>query len=117
MSRPPVEPPENIVDAEVCAHAGSFLQRSFSARHLPRLSDAGVQAVEVAAEYRFSTVLARPAVTGAVQGTVVMTCQRCMQPVSLSLEDDFQVLVVERERSDEPGGFEPVIAVATRLDL
>lgn len=117
MPRPPVDRSENIVDAQVCAHAGSLLQRRFRTPQLPRLSEAGVQAVHVDAEYRFSLVLARPAVSGQVRGEVVMRCQRCMQPVSIPLQDDFQVLVVERERSDEPEGFEPVIAVATRLDL
>jgi uncharacterized protein len=117
MSRPPVDPSENIVDAEVYAHAGSRLQRRFSAPQLPRLSEAGVQAVHIDAEYRFSRVLARPAVSGRVAGEVVMRCQRCMQPVSIPLQDDFQVLVVDRERNDEPEGFEPVIANASRLDL
>lgn len=117
MSRPPVDSAENIVDAEVCAHAGSILQRHFSARQLPRLSEAGVQAVEVAADYSFSRVMARPAVSGSVRGTVVMCCQRCMQPVTLPLEDDFQLLLVDQERADEPEGFEPVIVQASRLDL
>jgi uncharacterized protein len=40
-----------------------------------------------------------------------------MQPVSIDVDDTFQVLVVDEERSDEPGGYEPVVANASRLDL
>ena len=40
-----------------------------------------------------------------------------LQPVPVEIDDSFQVLVVEEERSDEPGGFEPVVANPSRLDL
>jgi uncharacterized protein len=118
MPRPPAVPVDKIVDAEVCARAGSTIARCFSAAELPRLREAGGHdeaAVEV--EFQFSQFEGRPAVAGELHGTVVLTCQRCMQPVTVAIEDSFRVLLVDEDRSDEPGGYEPVVVQATRLDL
>ncbi|HEY0942679.1 MAG TPA: DUF177 domain-containing protein [Steroidobacter sp.] len=118
MPRPPAAPVDNIVDAEVCARAGSTIARSFSAAELPRLREAGGHDdAAVEANFQFSQFDGRPAVTGELHGTVVLTCQRCMQPVMVDVDDSFQVLLVDAERSDEPGGYEPVVAKASRLDL
>jgi uncharacterized protein len=109
---------DNIVDAEVCARAGSTIARRFSAAELPRLREAGGHddaAIEV--DFQFSQFDGRPAVAGELHGTVVLTCQRCMRPVTVEIDDSFQVLLVDEERSDEPGGYEPVVAKASRLDL
>ena len=108
----------NIVDASVCARAGSTIARRFSAAELPRLREAGGHDDSVIeAKFQFSLFDGRPAVTGELHGKAVLTCQRCMQPVAVPIDDTFQVLIVDRERSDEPGGFEPVVANASRLDL
>jgi uncharacterized metal-binding protein YceD (DUF177 family) len=40
-----------------------------------------------------------------------------MQPAPVQLNERFQVLVTLQERSDEPGGYEPIIADPARLDL
>jgi uncharacterized protein len=40
-----------------------------------------------------------------------------MQAVSVPLDEIFRVVIVDEERADEPGGYEPVIANAQRLDL
>jgi uncharacterized protein len=118
MPRPPALPSDNIVDAEVCARAGSTIARHFSAADLPRLSEAGGrEGSSIEANFQFAHFDSRPAVSGDLHGTVVLTCQRCMQPVPVEVDDSFQVLIVEEERSDEPGGYEPVIAKASRLDL
>jgi uncharacterized protein len=50
-------------------------------------------------------------------GTVNVRCQRCMQPVAVPIDEQFRVIVVPEERADEPGGYEPVIAEATRFDV
>lgn len=118
MPRPPAVPVDNIVDAEVCARAGGTIARRFSAAELPRLREAGGQDVAaIEARFQFSQFDGRPAVAGELHGTVVLTCQRCMRPVTVGIEDSFQVLLVEAERSDEPGGYEPVVVKASRLDL
>lgn len=118
MPRPPAVPIDNLVDAEVCSRAGSAIERRFSAAELPRLREAGGQdgsSIEVA--FQFSQFDGRPAVAGELHGTAVLTCQRCMQPVAIDIVDSFQVLLVDAERSDEPGGYEPVVVHANRLDL
>jgi uncharacterized protein len=40
-----------------------------------------------------------------------------MGSVAKRLDEAFQVLVVDQERADEPGGFEPVVANPSRLDV
>jgi uncharacterized protein len=118
MPRPPALPADNIVDAEVCARAGSTIARRFSAADLPRVSEAGGrEGSSIEANFQFAHFEGRPAVSGELRGVAVLTCQRCMQPVSIDVDDTFQVLVVDEERSDEPGGYEPVVANASRLDL
>lgn len=118
MPRPPAASQNAIVDADACARLGSELKRRFTAAELPRLSEAGAEAgFEIEARLGFSLVERRPAIEGSLKGTVVLTCQRCLGAVSIKLDEPFRVIVVAEERADEPAGFEPVIAEATRLDL
>jgi uncharacterized protein len=118
MPRPPALPADNVVDAEVCARAGSSIARHFSAADLPRVSEAGGhEGSSIEVNFQFAHFENRPSVSGELHGTVVLTCQRCMQPVPVGIDDSFQVLIVEQERSDEPGGYEPVVAKPSRLDL
>src|SRR4029453_1323032 len=118
MPRPPAVPTDNIVDAEVCARAGSSIVRHYNAADLPRLGEAGgSDGTSIEVNFQFAQFESRPTVTGEVHGAVVLTCQRCMQPVAIDVDDHFQVLIVTEEREDEPGGYEPVVANATRLDL
>jgi uncharacterized protein len=109
---------DNVVDAEVCARAGSTIARRFSAAELPRLREAGGHdGSSIEAQFQFSQFDGRPAVTGELHGAAVLTCQRCMRPVAVDVDDTFQVLIVDQDRSDEPGGYEPVVANSSRLDL
>ena len=118
MPRPPAVHADSIVDAEVCARTGSTIARRFSAAELPRLREAGGHdGSSIEAQFQFSQFEGRPAVAGELHGVAVLTCQRCMQPVAVDIDDTFQVLLVDEERSDEPGGFEPVVAKASRLEL
>ena len=118
MPRPPAVHADKIVDAEVCARTGSTIARRFSAAELPRLREAGGHdGSTLEAQFQFSQFDGRPAVAGELRGVAVLTCQRCMQPVAVDIDDTFQVLLVDEERSDEPGGYEPVVAKASRLDL
>jgi uncharacterized protein len=95
-----------------------MIERRFSAAELPRLREAGGGSDSwIEAKFQFSEFDGRPAVTGELHGEAVLTCQRCMQPAAIEIDDTFEVLIVEQERSDEPGGYEPVVANASRLDL
>jgi uncharacterized protein len=118
MSRPPAVHTDAIVDADVCARSGAVIERSFAEAELPRLSAASGQAGStITARFQFSQFDGLPAIDGELTAVVPATCQRCMKPTSLELHERFQLVVVDAERPDEPGGYEPVVADATRLDL
>jgi uncharacterized protein len=118
MPRPPDVPKDTFVDADVCARAGSTLERHFSVAELPRLHEAGAQdGSRIDVRLRFSLYDGRPAIDGRLHGVVSVGCQRCMEPVAVPVDERFKVIVVDEERADEPGGYEPVVAVATRFDV
>ena len=118
MPSPPDVPKENFVDAVAMAGVGSTVDRTYSAADLPRLARAGAaEGSKIRASLRFSLFDGQPAVKGRLNGQVVLTCQRCMKAVETHVDESFQVLIVPEERPDEPGGYEPVIANPTRLDL
>lgn len=118
MPRPPAVTTDLLVDADVCARAGSTIERQFSVARLPRLQEAGVQdGSRIEVRLQFSLLDGQPAIDGRLRGVVNVSCQRCMQPVAVPLDEKFQVIVVAQERADEPGGYEPVIAEAARFDL
>lgn len=112
------KPRDAIVDADACARAGSLIERSFSAADLPRLREAGAAPRStIAARFQFSTFAGKPVIEGELTGEIESTCQRCMKAVSLALNERFQVLVAPEERADEPGGYEPIVADPSHLDL
>jgi uncharacterized protein len=118
MPRPPAVSTDPIVDADVCARAGSTIERHFSVAELPRLHEAGAQdGSRIDVRLQFSLFDGRPAIDGTLGGTVNVSCQRCMQPVAVPIDERFQVILVPQERADEPGGYEPVIAEAARFDV
>ena len=117
MPRPPAVSSDPLVDADVCARAGSIIERHFSVEQLPRLQEAGAQdGSRIDVRLQFSMFDDRPAVDGTLRGTVRLSCQRCMQPVAVPIEEPFQVILVQQESAEEPGGYEPVIADPARFD-
>jgi uncharacterized protein len=122
MPRPPAvsSDPDNrvVVDADVCARAGSTIERQFSVAEMPRLQEAGAQVgSRIDVRLRFSSFDGRPAIDGKLVGTVSLRCQRCLQPVPVPVDERFQVLLVQEESADEPGGYEPVLADAAHFDV
>jgi uncharacterized protein len=118
MPRPPAVSNDTIVDADICARAGSTIERHFSVAQLPRLQESGAQdGSRFDVRLQFSLFDGRPAIDGTLHGTVNVGCQRCMETVTLPIDERFKVMVVAEERADEPGGYEPVIAAATRFDV
>lgn len=108
------------VDAAALARLETAVDRRYMAGELPRLAEAGVGAgSSVTIRFQFSEYEGRPAVTGALRGTVVLACQRCLGEVALTLDEQFRVIVVEQESelAHERGGYEPILAEAHRLDL
>jgi uncharacterized protein len=68
---------------------------------------------------RFHLVDSKAAVAGRVTATLRLTCQRCLQPMNVSIDDEFHVVIAasEVELSQLPESQDAVIADATRLDL
>ena len=118
MPRPPAVPSDQFVDADVCARAGSTIERRFSLEQLPRLQEAGARdGSQIDVRLQFSLYDGRPAVDGKLRGTVSLSCQRCMEAVAVPIDERFQVILVQQESADEPGGYEPVIAEPARFDV
>jgi uncharacterized protein len=118
MPRPPAVSTDTIVDADVCARAGSTIERHFSVAQLPRLHEAGAQdGSRIDVRLQFSLFDGRPAIDGTLRGTLNVGCQRCMQPVTMPIDERFQVILVPQESADEPGGYEPVLAETARFDV
>ena len=118
MPRPPAVSSDLLVDADVCARAGSTIERHFSVEQLPRLQEAGARdGSRIDLRLQFSLFDARPAIDGKLSGTVYLSCQRCMEAVAVPIDERFQVILVEQESADEPGGYEPVIADPAHFDV
>ena len=118
MPRPPAVATAQHVDADVCARAGSIIERHFSVAQLPRLQESGAQdGSRIDVRLQFSLFEGRPAIDGTLRGIVNVTCQRCMQPVAVPIDERFRVILVPQESADEPGGYEPVIADAAHFDV
>jgi uncharacterized protein len=118
MPRPPAVTNDLLVDADSCARAGSSIERHFSEAELPRLAEAGaLDGSRFDVRLRFSLFDGRPAIDGGLRGTISLRCQRCLQPVAVQVDERFQVILVQEESAEEPGGYEPVIADAKRFDV
>jgi len=79
--------------------------------------EVGARNASVAAHLDFVEFDGQPAIRGKLEGSIELQCQRCLESVTVGLDEGFQVLLVDAERDDEPGGYEPVIADAARLDV
>jgi uncharacterized protein len=118
MPRPPAVSSDLVLDADVCARAGSTIERHFSVEQLPRLAEAGaLDGSRVDVRLRFSLFDERPAVDGTLRGTLMLSCQRCLQPVAVPIDEQFQVILVPQESADEPGGYEPVVGDPAHFDV
>jgi uncharacterized protein len=117
MPRPPAAS-DFTVDAKVQARARNVIEHHFTAADLPRLTQAGAGSDSfIDVRLSFSEYDGLPAVHGALQASVMLECQRCLELAPIAIRDEFNVVIVSEERSDEPGGHEPIIADADHLDL
>lgn len=127
MSRPQGVQSDNFVDASAWlasrrtgnAQSATTLTRSYAVASLPRLQQAGAGAGSVQVSFRFLSVDGRIAIDGELDGVVGVTCQRCLQPVQVPLQEHFKVILVqdEAETEQEIAGYEPVQADPEHLDL
>jgi uncharacterized protein len=116
----PLGTPDDCVDVAALARSGGSVERSYSAAELTRLGEAGSAADStVSASFNCAVFDERISIHGELGGAVVLPCQRCLAPVTVPLQERFDLVVVrdEAEAAAEIGGYEPVIADPTRLDL
>ncbi len=120
MSRPPGASFASCVDAVHAARTRSQIERQFAARALPRLIEAGVgEESTLQVSLQFATLEGKVTVEGDLSGSVELTCQRCMQPVAVPVDESFRVVIVGDDSAtpEEYGGYEPIAVDATQLDL
>lgn len=110
----------NTVDATICAHAGTTIERRYTAAEMQRLREAGAQnGTAFSAVFGFSQLEGRVAIDGELEGVVVLTCQRCMRPFEWPLQEAFQVVLVrtEADLEQEPANYEAIVADPAHADL
>lgn len=110
--------PSDQVDAVLLAARAATLQSEFAVEQLPRLAEAGALAgTQANATLRFSTFEGKPAIDVRVAGHVVLSCQRCLQPVLVAIDESATVVVVPTLDGIEPTGYEPYEGDAEHLPL
>jgi hypothetical protein len=117
-TRPMPDTPDDPVDATLLSHSAAAVVRRYSLQQLPRVREAGgLPGTEMAVEFRFGPAESGVVVDTHLEGTVVLTCQRCLQPVALPVTSDSLLAVLDTEAAaDElPEDREPVVADATDL--
>lgn len=110
----------NTIDATICAHAGTTIERRYTAAEMQRLREAGAQdGTAFTAIFGFSQLEGRVAIDGELEGVVVLTCQRCMRPFEWQLQEQFQVALVrtEADLEQEPANYEAIVADPAHVDL
>jgi uncharacterized protein len=111
---------DDIVDAMLLATRGTDIEQTFAMSDLPRVSDyatdAKAQATLVA---RFRNMDGKVWIDGEVTAALRMSCQRCMQPVDVPVDDEFSVMLIGS--ANELDALAPeqdaIVAEAERLDL
>jgi len=73
----------------------------------------------IAGRARFSRARGFPVAELTAQGAASLACQRCMQPMSVTLETDAQVALIASEADAErvPPELEPVLAPGGRISI
>lgn len=119
-TRPMPDTPGEPVDAIVLAGREAVVERSYDLASLPRAGLAGVlPGTGISVRFRFSRADGGIGVDTKLGGQVVLTCQRCLRPVSVPINGDGALVLVADDAAAEqvPEGREPVVAEANQVDL
>jgi len=111
---------EDVVDAMLLAVRGSEIEQSFALSDLSRVSDyATSRAAKARLLVKFRHLDGRVLIDGQVTAELRMRCQRCMQPVTVPVDDEFSVLLIgsENELDRLAPEQDAVVAEVERLDL
>jgi DUF177 domain-containing protein len=110
--------PADLVNALELAGRAASIERDVDLAQLPRLKDAGALAgTRVHGELRFGMFEGRATVDVRVAGTVVLSCQRCLQPCEMTIVEATPLVVLATEEDPVSAGFDPILGDAERLPV
>ncbi len=106
------------VNAIELAGRSATLERELGLTQFPRLVEAGaLDGTSVRAVLAFGRLEGRPTVELKVEGSVLLTCQRCMQACECRIDDEARLAIVADGDDPVPGGYEAAVGDAERLSL
>ena len=107
------EPLPDLIDVDRLAQRGARLEGRFAIVQFHRLRD---MVAEPDGELSFALRFyqdgeGRTRIAGAIEASVVLVCQRCLQPMEqpLAAETELVVLAEERDLSEVPADAEPLL--------
>lgn len=119
MSRPPGSQRADVVDAIAGATAGTAWQRTFALDDLQRLREAGaLSGTSIDLHLRSAQREDHLELQGELQGQLLLTCQRCLQPARFEVDEPIALRVVRNESeaaAEAENDF--IIADPAHLDL
>ncbi len=110
--------PADQVNAKELAARAAIVERRLVLAQLERVREAGgLPGTSVAAELRFGNFGGRTTVETRVEGTAVLSCQRCLQPCETEIDEAARLMVVPGVDEDIAGGYEPFVGTPELLSL
>ena len=77
---------------------------------MPRMAELGASVGAAEASFLIDTGHQRPQVTGKCHGTVTVRCERCLEPMDITIAGEFELVVVDRvEEANDLDTEEPVV--------
>jgi uncharacterized protein len=117
-TRPMSAARSDLVNAIELAGRSARLEREFGLTQLPRLIEAGaLDGTRVRAVLAFGRFEGRPKVDLQVEGSVLLTCQRCLRPCECRIDDAARLVVVADGDEQVSGGYEVATGDVERLSL
>lgn len=115
------EPLPSQIDVRKLVHKGAEINADFPVSQLPRFSSllANTEGSVTAALRFFVDEQKISRIEGEVTSSSFVTCQRCLEPMSICLESHFELGVVrDDERSKQlPAGLDPLIVADELVNL
>ena len=110
--------PADLVNALELAGRTASIERDVVLAQLPRLIDAGaLEGTRAHGELRFGLFEGRATVDARVSGTVVLSCQRCLMPCEVAIDEAAPLVVLATDEGAVPAGFDPILGNAERLPV
>lgn len=110
--------PADLVNALELAGRAASIERDVVLAQLPRLIDAGaLEGTRAHGELRFGLFEGRATVDARVSATVMLSCQRCLNPVEVTIMETAPLVVIATEEDAVPAGFDPILGNAERLPV